>query len=116
MDDGSRAALAYIAAQLIEPQEANYLFDKQRGLHVGFEGQVSTSSINLFDFGRGCRLAGSPGRLFDHGRACNLWLRIHGTGFIGFDFGDAQHFNGKFQLRCLTLYDFARGRAFEYLL
>jgi hypothetical protein len=115
VDDSTRTTVAFVAAELIAPSGAPFIFDRGRNLHVAMRGQVGAAGVDVFDFRRACRISGRPENLFDHGRATRLWLRVLGQGFLGFDYASAQHLNGRWQERRVFVFDFEHGREFEYL-
>ena len=119
MNEGTRSAIAYIAARASDGRNASSVYDYDRGKYVSMTGTVTPTNVNVYDFDRGCFISGTGIRgsftLYDYGLSAHINLKIaKGGSFDGYDYGTSTFFNGTVNGRSISLYDFGDSRHHSY--
>jgi hypothetical protein len=117
MNSSTRALIATTAAWLIKGGgNVGAVYDHAKSKYIQISGQVTTSTVQLYDHERGCHFSGSSTALYDHGLSCHVSLQIDGKNFSGFDHGMAHHFSGVLNDSSISVYDHGVGSYFSYSL
>ena len=114
MEPNPRACVAYIVARLVSPSGGSAIYDYSRSKYIQFSGTIAASGINIYDYSRGCFLAGSLSSLYDHGRKAYISIMLNGNHFTGYDYADKKHFSGHVDGKSVTLYDHSDGKYYRY--
>ena len=113
MNSGTRACIAYIAAEL-NGSNSSSVFDYEQSKYINISGDVNSTNVNIFDYGRGCYVTGSPSNLFDYGVGAYIQLNISGSQFSGFDYHSGNHFNGSVSNNSVSIYDYETSSYYNY--
>lgn len=116
MKHEKRRALAYIVGRIITGKEANAIFDYKNSQYFHFGGQVTSATINVFDYSRSSYLSGSPSSIYDYATGSYLSISLHQNGFDGFDYETSQHFSGSVNSNSINLYDYESASYFNFSL
>jgi hypothetical protein len=113
MNASLRACIASVAAQLTG-RKVTSVYDFTQGKHVSVNGNVTTTSVNLFDYDRGCHVSGSPSNLYDYGGNNHISLTMRGNRFDGYDYGSGRHYSGDVSGSSVSIYDHGTGHHHQY--
>jgi hypothetical protein len=114
MNDGVRRTVAYVAARFLVGPSVTAIYDYTTGGHFQFSGEVSRSSVNVYDYGRGCHFGGSPPSLYDYGESHHVEFKLEGAMVKGYDYGASCHYEAKVNGKNINIYDYGVGSYFQY--
>lgn len=115
MNVGTRACVAYIAADIIGGKAGSSAYDHARGKHVLVTKQ---GAAHVYDHERGCHVTGSGSggnyNLYDHGIRNHVQLQLSGKNFTGYDHASGRHFQGSVSGGAVQLYDSESATWYHY--
>jgi hypothetical protein len=119
MKTKQRAAIAYIAGRLVTGKEAAMVRDSSQRSPVGLSGTVTTEEIEVYDYQRRCRVAGTPAKpaqynIYDYGENRQVTLSFDGNQFKGYDYGSNRQFTGTVSDDRVTIFDHAERKNFNF--
>lgn len=114
MIPNTRACIAYVSAKLISRSSASSVYDYSQSRYINISGSVSRSSINIYDYDRGCHFGGSSENLYDYGQRAHVSLSINGNQFSGYDYGSRCHYNGTVNGNSVSFYDYGESKYFNF--
>lgn len=110
MDDTTRRTIAYIGGRLISGKRSSAIYDYSGGGYTSIDGSVTSSNVDVYDYGRSCHVSGSGGSLYDYGRGCHVDLKAKdATRFSGYDYGSSSYFEGTVSGASVSFYDYDTG-------
>jgi len=109
-----RRAVAFIAAQLVSGGSPSSVYDHSEGRSYNFSGTATTSSVDVYDYDKGCHVNGSPDSLYHAGDGTHLNLKVEGYNITGYDGATETHFTGTVSGTNVQVYDYETGTAFDY--
>lgn len=113
MSPGSRACIAYIAAGLCG-SSSSFVYDYAQSKYINISGTVNFNNINIYDYDRGCHVAGSASSLYDYCSSSHIQLTMNGTQFNGYDYHSGSHFSGSVNGKTVSIYDYETSAYYNY--
>lgn len=113
MNSNTRACIAYITGSL-HGRNASSVYDYSQSRHISVSGTVSESSINVYDYDRGCHISGSPSSLYDYGNSAYIQLNMNGIQFSGYDYDSGNHYSGTVNGGSVSIYDYETSQHYSY--
>lgn len=114
MREDLRRGIAYIAGRIVSGQQASAVYDYTASGYFQLSGDVSSSRVNVYDYGRGCHLSGTPPSLYDYGTASYFDLKVEGPKVKGYDYASRTYYEATVDGRAISVYDFGEGSFFNY--
>ena len=114
MESHTRRAIAYVAGRLINEESRSSIYDYSESKYTNFGGNVSWSSVSIFDYEQSCYISGSSTNLYHYGDGHYVTLNVEGGQFSGFDYRSGTYFSGRASGRSLYIYDYDTSRYYQY--
>ena len=118
MKTHTRAAIAFIVANVVTETTVESIHDCSTEKDVSFEGITSPTKIFLRDPQRGATLSGGSKNgifaLYDSGDLCEIVLSIKGNKFSGLSLNSSTTFSGTVEDSKVRLYDSDDAKEFEF--
>ena len=114
MNAECRCAIVWIAAMLRLKRDVWELVDESTGKRCIYSGEVSESTIQVYDYQRSCQIIGRAGALYDSALRNGIQVSVSGDDFYGYDYASHHSFSGRIGKARASLVDAANGQCFEY--
>lgn len=118
MKDDVASLVAFVAARLITGKNASSIYDYGRGGYHSISGNVSSSTVNVYDYEAASHFGGSGSSndlsLYHYGHGHHVSLKVRGKQFEGYDYGSSCHFSGTVSGTSISLYDYGTGSYRNY--
>lgn len=79
-----------------------------------FSGDVSPSSVNVYDYDRGCFIGGDLPSLYDYGEGSFVEFKANGNRVDGYDYGSGSFYEATVDAREVSIYDYGAGAYFSF--
>lgn len=114
MKSGLRRSIAYIAQRVVNGVDLSAIYDYEGGSYYQFSGDVSTASVNVYDYERGCFIGGDLPSLYDYGDGSFIEFKLNGQRADGYDYGSGSFYEATVSGRDVSVYDYGQGSFFNY--
>ena len=114
MNANSRACVACIAAAIASGSTPQSVYDYSQGKYIPISGSATTSSVNIFDYARGCYISGTSTSFYDYGTESYISLSVNGNQFQGYDYDKGYSYKGTISNGSVSIYDYGESTYFQY--
>jgi hypothetical protein len=119
MQTNTRAAVAFIAASLINGKSSSSVYDYSISKYFSISGTIEVNhKVNVYDYESRCQISGqfngSNYGLYHYGNRHHIDLKIVEDKFEGYDYGQRCHFSGNVNGTSITLYDYGISKYFNF--
>jgi hypothetical protein len=114
MNPGLRAVIANIAARLAGQNVNSAVYDHTQGKHIHVSGNISATSVAIYDHDRNDHISGTHTNLYDHNLNAHLSLNMNGSHFTGYDYGSGFHYSGHINCHLVTIFDNENNQHHQY--
>ena len=116
-----RVGVAYIVGCLLgDSNTPSSVYDYDNGKYTSISGDVSSSEVNVYDYGMSCYITGngqnSEYSIYHYGTGKYINLSINksqGT-FNGYDYDSGKHFNGDVKNNSISIYDYDTSKYYRF--
>ena len=114
MNANSRACVACIAAAIASGSTPRSVYDYSQQKHISISGSATTSSVNIYDYDRGCYISGNSNSFYDYGTGSYVSLKVNGNQFQGYDYDEGHSYEGEISNKSVSIYDYGESTYFQY--